>query len=147
MPPNQEESLDKVHRDHSYLLELITRIKAVCSEAGQLQSCHECQHSRHHMCHSDTEQLIRTFVEATLKHNFIESMYMVDFAPEEHQIAHNRAHKEIAKQLKTIKETFSENRDCVQAIEGIDSIHATLSSHFKEYDQALEQYMSAPLAA
>ena len=58
-----------------------------------------------------------------------------------HRIAHNQAHMEIAQQLKAIRVVFSEDGNCVRAIEGIDRIHQTLQAHFTDYDQQLEAYL------
>ncbi|TXT24840.1 MAG: hypothetical protein FD131_4834 [Rhodocyclaceae bacterium] len=48
---------------------------------------------------------------------------------------------DIAQQLKAIRVVFSEDGNCVLAIEGIDHIHHTLLAHFKDYDQQLEAYL------
>lgn len=143
MPPNREESLDKIQRDHDYMLRLIERILGECDQTGQLESCKDCQPTRRHVCHGNIEQLIRSFVEATLKHNFLEAMYMEHFVPDDHRIAHNRAHLEIAQQLKDIRVIFSEDGNCVLAIDGMERIRQTLIAHFKDYDQQLEAYLSA----
>lgn len=70
-------------------------------------------------------------------------MYMEHFVPDDHRIAHNRAHLEIAQQLKDIRVIFSEDGNCVLAIDGMERIRQTLIAHFKDYDQQLEAYVSA----
>jgi hypothetical protein len=49
---------------------------------------------------------------------------------------------DIAQQLKAIRVLFSEDGNCVLAIEGIDHIHQTLQAHFKDYDQQLEAFLT-----
>lgn len=144
MSPYHQESLDKIRRDHDYMLLLIQRIMGECDRQGELENCSDCQPTRRHVCHGNIEQLIRAFVESTLKHNFLESMYMEHLVPEAHRIAHNRAHTEIAEQLKDIRAIFSDDGNCVVAIEGIDRIRATLKSHFEDYDRELLNYIMAP---
>ncbi len=141
MAPDREQSIEKVHREHDHMLRLIERIKAVCSQQGRVDNCNDCNLSRRGVCHSDIEQLIRTFVEATLKHNFLEAMYIEHYVPAEERSAHIQAHLEIAQQLKDIRVVFSSDGNSVQAIEGIDRVHATLQSHFLEYDAQLESYL------
>ena len=142
MSPNQEESLAKIRRDHDYMLLLIERIMGECDQTGVLKNCNDCQPTRRHVCHGNIEQLIRSFIEATLKHNFMESMYMEHFVPEAHRIAHNRAHMEIAQQLTEIRVVFSEVGNCVMAIDGMDRVRQTLLGHFKDYDHQLEAYLA-----
>jgi hemerythrin len=93
------------------------------------------------VCQGNIEQLIRTFVEITLKHNMIESLYMEDGVPSAHRIAHNQAHLAMAEQMKSIRVVLSEDRNCVLAIEGIDQVLETLKRRFEEYDQLLESYL------
>jgi len=141
MSPNQEESLTRIRRDHEHMLRLIERITGECDQVGVHENCNDCQPTRRHVCHGNIEQLIRSFVEATLKHNFLESMLMEHYVPEAHRIAHNQAHLDIARQLKEIRVIFSEDGNCVLAIDGMEKIRQTLIDHFQHYDQHLEGYL------
>jgi len=141
MPTNGEDAVERIRRDHEHMLQLIDRIRSQCTQRAVLNSCNDCDPVRRGVCHGNVEQLIRSFVETTLKHNLIESMYMEDHAPSAHRIAHNKAHMEIALQLKAIRVVFSEDGNCVLAIEGIDHIHQTLGAHFKDFDRQLESYL------
>jgi len=127
-------------------MQLVERIRSECTQRGKISNCNNCASDRRGVCHGNIEQLIRTFVETTLKHNAIESMYMVDLVPASHRNAHIRAHMEIALQLKSIRVVFSEDGNCVEAIEGIDQIHQTLLAHFTDFDEKLEGYLTEPLA-
>jgi len=146
MPPIGEDAVGRIRRDHERLMQLVDRIRSQCSQRGKIDSCNDCAVDRRGVCHGNIEQLIRTFVETTLKHNVIESMYMDNLVPATHRNAHNRAHMEIAQQLKSIRVVFSEDGHCVEAIEGIDQIYQTLLAHFREYDQQLESYLNESLA-
>lgn len=147
MPTMGEEAVEKIRRDHEHMLHLIDRIRAECTERGKIDNCGDCSPSRQGICHGNIEQMIRSFVETTLKHNLIESMFMEERVPPAHRHAHNQAHMDIAQQLKAIRVLFSEEHNCVLAIEGIDHIHATLMAHFKDYDQQLEAYLLAAALA
>jgi hemerythrin len=127
------------------MLQLVDRIRAECNQRDKVESCYDCTSDRRGVCHGNIEQLVRSFVETTLKHNLIESMFMEELVPSAHRIAHNQAHMEIAQQLKAIRVVFAEDGDSILAIEGIDHIHQTLLAHFKDYDQQLEAYLSAAL--
>jgi hemerythrin len=140
----REQDVGKIHRDHDHMLELIARIKAVCTQRERVDSCNTCQPNVRVVCRGNIEQLIKTFVEVTLKHNLIESMYMEDGVPPAHRVAHNRAHLVIAEQLKAIRVVFAEDGNGILAIEGVDQALATLMAHFKDYDQDLEGYLLAP---
>ncbi len=142
----REEAIERMHRDHDGLIDLIRRIQAVCSRRGLVHDCGGCINDRREFCHSNIEQLIRAFVEATLKHNVMESLYMEDGVPEAHRRAHNRAHMVIAEQLKAIRLVLSEDGNSVHAIEGIDEVLQALTAHFREFDQQLEHYLVAPAA-
>lgn len=146
MPSNGDDAVERIRRDHERMLQLVDRIRSECTQQGKIDNCKDCAPNRRGVCHGNIEQLIRSFVETTLKHNVIESMFMDEVAPAAHRIAHNQAHMEIAQQLKAIRVVFSEDGNCVLAIEGIDRIHQTLQAHFTDYDQQLEIYCSAALA-
>lgn len=63
--------------------------------------------------------------------------------PSAHRIAHNKAHKEIAEQLKAIRVIFSDDGNCVLAIKGIDTVQQSLEAHFKAFDHELERLLLA----
>lgn len=141
MPTIGEEAVERIRRDHGHMLHLIDRIGAECTERGTITNCNDCHATRHGICHGNIEQLIRSFVETTLKHNLIESMFMEEHVPAAHRMAHNQAHIDIAQELKNIRIVFSEDGNCVLAIEGIDRIHKILLDHLKEHDAQLEAYL------
>jgi hemerythrin len=143
MQSMQMESVEKIRRDHDHMLELIERIKAECTRTTRTGNCNDCQPTVRHVCHASIDQLIRSFVELTLRHNLVESTFMADVVPSEHRIAHNRSHLEIARQLKAIRVIFSEDGNCVLAIEGIDQALQSLLAHFDEFDRPLEAYLLA----
>lgn len=147
MPSIREQAAEKMRRDHELMLQLIERILALCDQREQIDSCNDCHSSQRGICHSNIEQLIRAFVEITLKHNLVESMYMDDFIPSEHRIAHNAAHMEIARQLREIRVVFSGDGNGIVAIEGIERVRDSLFAHFKEHDQQLEAYLAAATVA
>lgn len=137
-----EDAIERIHRDHGRMLELIERIRSECGQRTMLVRCIDCHEPHRSVCQGNIEQLIRGFVEATLKHSAIESMFMDDRVPAEHRIAHNQAHMEIALQLKSIRLVLSEDGNYVLAIDGIDRIHENLLAHFRDFDQPLERYLS-----
>ncbi|WP_162888730.1 hemerythrin domain-containing protein [Dechloromonas sp. HYN0024] len=139
-----EDAIERMGRDHERMLALIERIRAACTYPGPTASCATCDTTRQGVCHGNIEQLTRSFVESTLKHILIESMLMDERVPAAHRSAHNQAHTAIARQLKSVRVVFSEDRNCVLAIEGIEQIHQALLAHFKEYDQPLEAYLTEP---
>lgn len=143
MAPVGESAVERIRRDHERMLELIDRIRAECNQRGKLDNCNECAPNRRGVCHGNIELMIRTFVETTLKHNAIESMFMEETVPLEHRHAHNKAHMEIALQLQAIRVVFAEGGNGIVAIEGIDHVHQTLLEHFRDYDQQLESYLTA----
>lgn len=145
MPPIGDDAVDRIRRDHEHMLQMVGRIRSECSEQGKVANCSECAPNRRGVCHGNIEHLIRSFVESTLKHCAIESMFMEEAVPAAHRIAHNKAHMEIALQLKAIRVIFTEDGNGVQAIEGIDQVHQTLLAHFKDYDLQLETYLSTVL--
>ena len=143
MEETQQQSVDRIHRDHEQMLELIDRIKAECIQDGKLDNCHQCPSNIRLVCHGNIKQMVRMFVESTLKHNLIESIFMEGKVPAAHQIAHNKAHKEIAEQLKSIRVIFSDDGNCILAIKGIDTVHQALEAHFKAFDEELERLLLA----
>lgn len=147
MPPIREQAVEKMRRDHEHMLQLIERIQAQCDQRDRLDSCQDCHSSQRGVCHGNIEQMIRSFVEMTLKHNLIESMYMDEIVPTAHRIAHNQAHMDIAQQLKEIRVVFTGDGNGIQAIEGIDRVRESLFSHFKEHDEKLEGYLAAAVAS
>ncbi len=136
-----EEAVDRIRRDHEHMLHLIERIRSECTERGKIDNCSACGANHKGVCHGNIEQMIRAFVETTLKHNLIELMFMEDRVPSAHRLAHNQAHMDIAQQLKAIRVVLSEDGNCILAIEGIDRIHQTLLEHFKDHDLQLEAYL------
>jgi len=147
MPPISEQAVEKMRRDHEQMLQLIERIEAQCNQRDRLDNCNDCHSSQRGVCHGNIEQMIRSFVEITLKHNLVESIYMDGMVPTAHRIAHNQAHMDIAQQLKEIRVVFSGDGNGIQAIEGIDRVRETLFAHFKEHDQQLEGYLAAAVAS
>ena len=143
MTTAREQDVNKIRRDHEHMLELISRIQAECKQREQVNNCNACDTSLRHLCHGNIEALIKTFVDVTLKHILIESMYMEEGVPHAHRIGHNRAHMDISLQLKEIRVVFSRDGNCILAIEGVDQIRASLLRHFTEYDQQLEIYLLA----
>ena len=143
MPPVGEQAVEKMRRDHEHMLQSIQRIQAQCDQRDRIDNCNDCHSSQRTVCHGNIEQQIRGFVEMTLKHNLIESMYMEGIVPPAHRIAHNQAHMDIAQQLKEIRVVFSGDGNGIQAIEGIDRVRQTLIEHFRDHDQKLEAYLSA----
>ena len=144
MPPIREQAVDRMRRDHEYIIELARRIKASCTQGNDIDNCNECRPNQRQVCHGNIEHLIRTFVEATQKHHLIESLLMEDGVPQPHRIAHRRAHVDLTGQMKAIRVVFSADGNCIVAIEGIDNILKTLLAHFEEYDQELEKYLLVP---
>ncbi len=139
----REEAVQRMQRDHDAMIALIRRIRAACGQLGMVDDCGQCPGERRAMCHGDVEQLIRAFVEATLKHHMMESLYMAEGVPVAHRQAHTQAHQRMAEQLKSIRVVLSADGNCVQAIEGIDAVLTTLLAHLAEYDRQLEDYLLA----
>ena len=144
MPPIREQAVEKIRRDHNYLIEMVDRIKGLCTQRDTRGNCRDCQSGVRNVCQGNVEQLIRSFVEVTLKHNLVETVYMDNGVPEAHRTAHMKAHLRIAEQMKTIRAVFSDDGNCVLAIEGIDNVLDALLAHFNEFDLALENYLLAP---
>lgn len=143
MSAMRQQDVEKIRRDHEIILGLIDRIKAECTQRDSVDNCNACQPNLRMVCRGNIEHLIKSFVEVTLKHNLIESMYMAECVPQAHRAAHNRAHIEIAEQLKAIRVIFSADGNGILAIEGVDQALTTLVTHFKDFDLELEGYLLA----
>lgn len=143
MPPFHEAEVARIHRDHEYMIELVGRIKAACTQGDTVENCNECHPELRQLCHGNISQLIRTFVETTQRHNLYEAMLMTDRVPRAHRVAHNQAHLALAEQMKAIRVVFSAAGDCVVAIEGIDQVHKMLLAHNDEFDRQLEAHLAA----
>jgi hemerythrin len=139
----RETAVERINQDHGYMIELARRIKAMCTQGDEVSDCSGCERNKFQVCHGNIEQQIRSFVEFTLKHNLIESLYMEDGVPKAHRIAHTQAHLNIAQQMKSIRAVFSEDGNCILAIEGIDHVLEALLAHIKEFDQPMEHYLLA----
>lgn len=137
-------ALDKIRRDHDYLFDLMDRIEAVCCQRDDAIDCRSCGAERRLVCQGDVLQLLRTFTEATLKHHAVEAFYMSDAAPAEHRTAHARAHMEIAGKLQAIRVEFSEDGNCIRAIDGIEQAVAAIRAHIEAFDLPLERYLLQP---
>lgn len=137
-------AVERIHRDHDYLLELLHRIEMTCRERDRRRDCRSCADERRQVCQGDVEQLIVTFTEVLLKHQVVESIYMEDAVPAEHRLAHQRSHLALAEALKAIRVVFSADGNCVVAIEGIDRVLAMLKAHIVEFDAPLENFLLAP---
>lgn len=144
MPPIRSQAVERIRRDHDTMIDLVRRIKATCTQSDKVDNCNDCELRQRPVCHGNIEQLVRAFVEVTLKHNLLESVFMESGVPHAHRIAHNRAHMDIAQQLKAIRLVFAEDGNCVLAIEGIDHVLETLRTHANDYDRPLESYLLAP---
>ena len=144
MSPIREQAADRIRRDHDHLIDPVRRIKASCTQSDKVDNCDDCEFIQTQLCHGNIEQLVRSFVEVTLKHNLIESLYMEEGVPQTHRAAHNQAHMEMAEQMKAIRVVFSKDGNCVLAIEGIDSVLAALQAHFELFDRQLEGYLLTP---
>ena len=138
---DQEQIVIKLRSDHAFMVELMERIKALCSGGDTVENCYGCASNHRALCHENIDQLVKSFVDVTLRHNLVESACMQNSVPREHRIAHNRAHMEIAEQMKAIRLIFKQNGDGVTAIVGISEVFKTLSNHLTEFDSQLEQYL------
>lgn len=141
MSDDQEQIVIKLRNDHKFMVELMERIKALCAQGETVQGCHACLPGQRSLCHENLDQLIKTFVDVTLRHNLVESACMDNKVPREHRVEHNRAHLKIADQMKAIRLVFKGNGDGVVAIEGIATVFETLSQHLSEFDAPLERYL------
>lgn len=139
-----EQAVEKIQRDHDYLFELMERIEAVCSKRLEQINCRSCSGDLRVVCQGNVHQLIQTFTEATLKHHAVEAFYMSDAAPPEHRAAHVRAHMAIAEKLKSIRVEFSEDGNCITAIDGVEQAVAAIRAHIDEFDAPLEAMLLQP---
>ncbi len=144
MSAMRKQDVERISRDHEQILELIARIRSECIQRDSVVNCNACQPNSRMVCRGNIEYLIKLFVEVTLKHNLIESLYMEEGVPQAHRTAHNRAHMEIAEQLKAIRVVFSVDGNSVMAIEGVEQALDTLMAHFRDFDQQLEAYLFTP---
>ena len=133
----------KLHEDHAYLQALMAQISALCDRGDLTTGCNGCASQQRTSCTSDIENLIRTFIEATLHHNMLESACMQDKAPREHRHAHNQAHLMIAERLKAVRLDFRQTGNGVAAIRDISEIMTLLTEHINSYDEQLEAYLLA----
>ena len=139
-----EQAVEKIQRDHDYLFELMDRIEAVCSKRYEQINCRSCSDEVRVVCQGNVHQLIQTFTEATLKHHAVEAFYMSDVAPPEHRTAHVRAHMAIAENLKAIRIGFSEDGNCITAIDGVEQALAAIRAHIEEFDAPFEAMLLQP---
>ena len=133
----------KLHEDHAYLQALMAQISALCDRGDLTAGCNGCASQQRTSRTSDIENLIRTFIEATLHHNMLESACMQDKAPREHRLAHNQAHLMIAERLKAVRLDFRQTSNGVAAIRDISEIMTLLTEHINSYDEQLEAYLLA----
>jgi len=144
MTQAREHEVRRIHQDHEYLYQLVEKIKRVCADNGNQKICWECPQSERAVCQGNVEQLILNLVEVTLKHHLVESVFMAEGVPQDHRVAHMRSHVRIAEEMKSIRVIFSEDGNCVLAIEGIERVLASLASHIDEFDRPLEEYLLTP---
>lgn len=138
-----ESTFDKLAQDHAYMDALVAQIASLCASRDIAENCMECAAGKRNLCRSNVEHLIQNFIQVTLKHNLLESLWMENSVPDAHRIAHNRAHLEIAEQLDQIRAVFADDGNSLVAIEGIDRIQATLRAHRLEFDSPLETHLKA----
>lgn len=139
-----EHAVDKIRRDHDYLFELIGRIEALCDRRDEEINCRGCGAELRVVCQGNVHQLIQTLVETTLKHHAVEAFYMSDAAPPEHRTAHVRAHMDIAEKLKAIRIEFSDDGNCITAIDGVEQALTAIRAHIDEFDAPLERFLLQP---
>lgn len=145
MPLISEEAVERMQRDHQKMIAAIERIRATCTLTDVVpDGCNVCPPGQQQLCRGNIEQQIRNFIETTLKHNLMESLYMEQGVPAAHRAAHNRAHLAIAEQLKAIRVVLSEDGNCVLAITGVERVLSTLQEHIASFDEQLEAYLRAP---
>jgi len=141
----REEAVERMQRDHQKMIALIERIRTTCTQTDVVtDGCNICPPGQQQLCHGNIEQQIRNFIEVTLKHNLMESLYMEQGVPAAHRVAHNRAHLAIAEQLKSIRVVLAEDGNCVLAITGIERVLSILQDHIASFDEQLEAYLLAP---
>ncbi len=143
MHADRQQVVTKLRQDHEYMLASMERIRSLCARSESATNCDGCHPGHRMVCHENIDQLIRSFVEMTLRHNLIESACMGDDVPRAHRLAHNRAHLEIAEQMKAIRIDFDEGGNGIVAIEGIERVLESIARHMTEFDQPLEAYLLA----
>lgn len=143
MPANDHDFIQKMHRDHESLLRMIDRIVDMCDRQGVADQCKGCDSGRRVVCGGNIEQSIRLFVESTLMHNLLESALMKDYVPHDHRVAHQRAHIDLAEQLKGIRTVLARDGNGIVAIHGIDLVRDALVRHIEEFDAVFEQFLAS----
>lgn len=139
----RDEAIARMHQDHAHMADLIRRIEASCVRDVGAPGCIRCNPTRYQACRGSIDDLIRSLVEVTLKHNAMEALAMRDHAPPEHRQAHQQDHVRIAERMNGIRVVLSQDGDCVLAIAGIDEVLASFESHNARYDRELEGYLEA----
>lgn len=145
MSADRQQIVIKLRQDHAYIVDLMQRITALCTQRETTENCEGCESGQRNICHENIGQLVRTFVEVTLRHNLIESAYMAELVPVAHRVAHNRAHMAIAEQLQAIRVIYAANGNGVLAIAAVERTIATIAAHLAEHDRELEAYLLAPV--
>ena len=141
MTQSREYEVKRIHQDHEYLFQLIEKVKNACADVGERKVCWECPQTQRGVCQGNVQQLIRHLVEVTLKHHLLESVFMADKVPKDHRVAHMQSHVKIAEEMKSIRVIFSEDGNCILAIEGVERVLASLALHIGEFDLPLEDYL------
>jgi len=145
MTQERVHDVKRIHQDHDYLFQLIEKIKSACADVSDRKSCWECPQTQRAVCQGNVEQLILNLTEVTLKHHLLESVFMADGVPKEHRVSHIRSHMKIAEEMKAIRVIFSEDGNCILAIEGVEQVLASLAAHIDEFDLPLEEYLLTPV--
>jgi hemerythrin len=140
---DREQLVAKLRQDHEYMAELMAQIRRLCVRGDAAENCNGCPVDRRTLCNSDIVQLMRVFVEATLRHHLIESACMAEEVPRAHRVAHNRAHITIAEQMEGIRRAFGETGNGVVAVADIAALLDTLATHYADFDRPLEDYLLA----
>lgn len=143
MTTDRQQLVLKLHEDHAYLQALMAQITALCERGDLTSGCNGCAPQQRTSCNTDIENLIRTFIEATLHHHMLESACMQELTPREHRHAHNRAHLVIGERLKAVRLDFRQTGNGVATIREITAITALLTQHINSYDEQLESYLLA----
>ncbi len=143
MSTDRQNLVTKLREDHAYLHELMAQISTLCERDEQVAGCKACSPQRQTNCISNIEHLIRTFIEATLHHNMLESACMQDLVPREHRLAHNQDHLLIAERLKAVRMDFRQTGNGIAAIDDIAGVMNMLAAHIDQFDQPLEGYLLA----
>lgn len=136
-----ESSIEKLHDDHAYLHALIERMRSCCTPGAARTDCRSCQPAKQRLCRSNVEQLIRTFIQTTLKHHLLESLLMENHVPEPHRQAHNAAHLVLAERLDQIRAVLADDGETVLAIDGLEQFESDLMAHETGFDGPMLQYL------